>query len=169
MSGIENIKDAIGTAIQMEKEGHAFYKKCAEQTKSDLGARIFESIAGDELVHLMTFHKMFEDQIGNEELEAVEKTGKKYETPPVFPKDLEAVEGSNADVDELAALEIAMKSEQDAIDFYGKMRDETEDENVKKIIDLIIGQEKSHYLILSEELSYMNTMGDWYDLGPQGV
>jgi rubrerythrin len=169
MSGVENIKDAISTAIQMEKDGHAFYKKCAEQTKSDLGAKIFESIAGDELVHLMTFHKMFEDAIGEEELQAVEKTGKKYETPPVFPKDLSAVEGANADVDELAALEIAMEAEQKAIDFYGKMRDDTDNEAVKKIISLIIGQEKNHYLILSEELNYMNTMGDWYDLGPLGV
>jgi rubrerythrin len=34
---IETIRDAIKTAIQMEKDGYAFYQKAAAQTSSDMG------------------------------------------------------------------------------------------------------------------------------------
>ena len=54
MVGIEDIKDAIKTAIQMEKDGYSFYKKAASQTNSDMGKTIFESLANDELLHLVT-------------------------------------------------------------------------------------------------------------------
>jgi len=49
MTDVENIKNAIKTAIQMEKDGHSFYKKAAAQTTSEMGKSIFESLANDEL------------------------------------------------------------------------------------------------------------------------
>jgi rubrerythrin len=36
MAEIENVKDAILTAIQMEKDGYSFYIKAASQTESDM-------------------------------------------------------------------------------------------------------------------------------------
>ena len=41
MSEIENVKDAIKTAIQMEKDGYSFYQKAAAQTSSDMGKTVF--------------------------------------------------------------------------------------------------------------------------------
>ena len=61
MFDIENIKDAIKTAIQMEKDGYSFYKKAAAQTNSDMGKTIFEGLAADEQMHLGVFEKMFEE------------------------------------------------------------------------------------------------------------
>ena len=55
MSNIEEIKEAIQTAIQMEKDGYSFYKKAASQTSSDTGKTFFESLASDEQVHLDVF------------------------------------------------------------------------------------------------------------------
>ena len=52
MVDIENVKDAILTAIQMEKDGYSFYMKAAAQTNSDMGRSIFESLASDEQQHL---------------------------------------------------------------------------------------------------------------------
>ena len=37
MTNITNVKDAIKTAIQMEKDGYSFYEKAAAQTSSDMG------------------------------------------------------------------------------------------------------------------------------------
>ena len=56
MTGEDDVKDAIQRAIQMEKDGYAFYMRAASQTSSDLGKEIFESIAKDE-------QKRFSDEI----------------------------------------------------------------------------------------------------------
>lgn len=169
MNEIDNLEEAINMAIQMEKEGHAFYLKCATQTKSMMGAQVFRGIAGDEQVHLATFKSMFEKRLGKTDLEEVTRRGHKYHNLPVFPKDLKQVTGADPDGDEIEALNIAMESEQKAIAFYNKLKDSSPDPEVKQIMDLIIEQEQQHYWLLNEELDHLNTTGDWYEVGPLGV
>ena len=41
MTEIKNVKDAILTAIQMEKDGYSFYMKAAAQTESEMGQTRF--------------------------------------------------------------------------------------------------------------------------------
>jgi len=159
-----NVKEAIKMAIQMEKDGYAFYQKAAAQTSSEMGRGIFESIAEDELMHLNVFEKMFEDEVGNEEWNALLDSSKKYAEIKIFPKDLESVEGANPDTNELDALRIAMDAEKEAIDYYTDIRDKTEDEEAIKIIDEIIEQEKNHFLILEGEFNHIQTTGYWFDL-----
>ena len=162
----EDVKEAIKTAIQMEKDGYEFYQKAAAQTSSEMGAQIFASIAKDELVHLETFKKMFEDRVGKEELEELVRSSNKYTQLPIFPKDVKSVEGVNADTDELDALNVAMSAEKDAIDHYGKILDQTTDDEVRKILEQIIDQERNHYRILEGEFSHLNSTGFWYELEP---
>ena len=163
MTKIENVKDAILTAIQMEKDGYAFYTKAADQTNSDMGRSIFESLAADEQRHLDVFQKMFEDKAGQSEWNDLINSSKKYETVNIFPKDLKET-SVNTNVDELDALRIAMESEQTAIDYYSKILQATNDPNIKKVIDIIIDQEKKHYLILEGEFTHLSSTGYWYDL-----
>ena len=60
MSDVENVKDAIKIAIQMEKDGYSFYKKAAAQTSSEMGRSVFESLADDEELHLNVFEKLLD-------------------------------------------------------------------------------------------------------------
>ena len=159
-----SVKDAIKTAIQMEKDGYSFYQKAAAQTSSDMGREIFESIAKDELMHLDIFEKMFEEKIGKSEWINLVESSKKYTNIGVFPKDLKEMEGENPDSSELDALRIAMDSEKEAIDYYSKIRDNLSDRDVKEIIDEIIEQEKSHYNILEGEFNHIQSTGYWFDL-----
>ena len=158
------VKDAIKTAIQMEKDGYSFYQRAAAQTSSELGRGIFESIAEDELRHLEIFEKMFQDKVGKDEWTNLIESSKKYAELKIFPKDLEATEGANPDTDEINALRMAMDSEKEAIDYYTDMKEKTNDEEVIKIIDKIIEQEKNHYLILEGEFNHIQTTGYWFDL-----
>lgn len=169
MSELENVKEAIQTAIQMEKDGYSFYKKAAAQTKSDLGKSVFNSIADDELIHLDIFQKMFNDIIGQDEWEKIVNSSKKYSKIDVFPKDLKEVEGADPDTNEMDALRIAMDSEKEAIDYYLNIKEKLSDEKVIKIIDEIIEQEKNHYQILEGEFNHLNTTGYWFDLDYLGT
>ena len=103
MNSIENVKDAIKTAIQMEKDGYNFYKKAAAQTSSKLGQSIFESLSQDELLHLDIFQKLFEDKMGKNEWDNLVNSSKKYTNIAVFPKDLKEVSGENPETNELSS------------------------------------------------------------------
>ncbi len=164
MSDVENVRDAIKTAIQMEKDGYSFYKKAAAQTNSDMGKTIFEGLAADEQMHLDVFEKMFEETVSNAEWKDLVLSSKKYAKIPVFPKDLKEIEGDNPNSSELDALRIAMDSEKEAIEYYSKIKENLNDSEVIKIIDEIIEQEKNHYSILEGEFNHINSTGYWFAL-----
>jgi rubrerythrin len=169
MDKFNSVKEAIETAIQMEKDGYAFYNKAAAQTSSDMGKTVFESLANDELVHLDVFQKLFEDKFGESEWDDLVNTNEKYRDMPIFPKDLKSIEGVNLDTDELDALRIAMDSEKEAIDYYTEIRANSDDDNVKRIIDVIIEQEKNHYFLLEQEFHHISTTGYWFELDYLGT
>jgi rubrerythrin len=169
MSEIDNVKDAIKTAIQMEKDGYSFYEKAAAQTSSDMGRSVFKSLAADELLHLEVFQKLFDEKVGKDEWYNLVNTSSKYTNIDIFPKDLQKIEGSNPDTNEIDALRIAMNSEQKAIDYYSKIQENISDEEVSKILDEIINQEKSHYNILEGEFHHINSTGYWFELDYLGT
>lgn len=160
----EDVKNAIKTAIQMEKDGYAFYKKASAQTSSDMGREIFDSLANDEQLHLEVFQKLFEDRINKSEWNNLVNSSKKYAEIDIFPKDLQQIEGANPDTNELDAIKIAMDSEKDAIEYYGKIKEKTKEDDIKRIINEIIEQEKNHYSILQEEFDHLTKTGYWYEL-----
>ena len=164
MAVIENVMDAIKIAIQMEKDGYAFYKRAASQTNSDMGHSLFESLSQDELQHLNVFEKLFQQKVDKVDWDALVNTRKKYVDIPIFPKDLSAVEGSDPDINELDALHIAMDSEKEAIDYYNKIRESITDNDTEDILTEIIEQEKNHYQLLEEEFNYLSKTGYWYQL-----
>ena len=164
MSDIENVKEAITTAIQMEKDGYDFYQKAAAQTSSDMGKAIFKSLAADELLHLEVFKKLFEEQVGNDEWNDLVNASAKYADIPIFPKDLKKIEGANPETNEIDALRIAMDSEQRAIEWYSQIKGKISGEKVNEILNEIIKQEKNHYNILEGEFHHINSTGYWFEL-----
>jgi rubrerythrin len=163
MVEIENVKDAILTAIQMEKDGFSFYTRAADQTDSDMGRTIFESLAQDEQRHLDIFQKMFEDKVGQSEWNDLVNSSKKYVNIPIFPTDLKDAPGMDTDSTELDALRMAMDSEKEAIDYYGKIKESIDEQEVKNVIDEIIEQEKNHYSLLEKEFNHINSTGYWFE------
>ena len=161
MTEPNDIKALLKTAIQMEKDGYDFYMKAASQTSSHMGETIFKSLAQDELLHLEAFQKMAQDHIGRDEWDALVSSSNKYADLAVFPKDLAAVEGANPDTDELDALHMGMDSEKESIDFYSGILAQTDDPDMQKMIELIIQQEKDHYLLLQEEFNHLTMTGHW--------
>jgi rubrerythrin len=161
---MDSVKGAIQTAIQMEKDGYNFYTRAAAQTKNDMARSLFESLSKDELVHLEVFQKLFENQMKKDEYDRLVESNKKYESIPVFPKDLKSVKGIDPDSSELDALRMAMDAEQEAIDYYSEIEDNTSDSETRKIINIIIDQEKNHYFLLENEFHHLSSTGYWYEL-----
>ena len=163
MAEIENVKDAILTAIQMEKDGYSFYINAATQTESKMGKTIFESLAEDEQRHLDVFQKMFEDKVSKSEWNDLLDSSKKYATIPIFPNNLNDAPGMDAESTEIDALRMAMDAEKEAIEYYEKIKENLEDLDVKKVIGEIIEQEKNHYSLLEKEFNHINSTGYWFE------
>jgi rubrerythrin len=147
----------------MEKDGYSFYTKAAAQTNSNMGKTVFEGLAADELRHLDVFQKMFEDNVGNYEWNELVNSSKKYAIIPIFPTDLKDAPGMDPDSTELDALRMGMDSEKEAIEYYGKIKENLNDAEVKRIINEIIEQEKNHYSLLENEFNHLNSTGYWFE------
>jgi len=163
LTKIENVKDAILTAIQMEKDGYAFYTKAAAQTRSDMGRTIFESLAADEQRHLDVFQKMFEEKIGQSEWNDLINSSKKYANIPIFPTDIKEAPGMDPDSTEIDALRMAMDSEKEAIEYYNNIKEKLDNQELINVINEIIEQEKNHYSLLEKEFNHINTTGYWFE------
>ena len=163
MTKIDNVKDAIKTAIQMEKDGYDFYSKAAAQTNSEMGRTIFESLASDEQRHLYVFQKMFEEKVSTSEWDDLVNSSKKYTKIPVFPTDLKGASGMDVDSSEIDALRFAMDSEKEAIDYYNEIKGNLDDEELINIINEIIEQEKNHFSLLENEFHHINSTGYWFE------
>jgi len=164
----ESIQGMIKTAIQMEKDGFAFYTKSAAQTSSEQGRQIFQSLAEDENMHIQVFSKIFEEAIGKEEWDALVRSSMKYTNIPIFPKDLNEVAGASPDTNDVDAVSIGIDSEKKAIDYYNDIKSQTEDEKIREVLDKIIEQEQSHLLILEGEFQYLSSWGSWHEYTPLG-
>lgn len=164
-----NVKDAIKEAIQMEKNGYAFYKKAAAQTTSEMGRTVFESLAADEFVHLDTFQKIFQGKIDTVEWETLIQSNTKHNDNSIFPKDLKTMKNANPNSNELDALQMGMDSEKEAIDYYTSIMNSAPSVEVKEILNEIINQEKNHYRILQQEFSHLSSTGLWYDIDARGA
>jgi rubrerythrin len=158
---------AIETAIQIEKDGLAFYTEAAKQTDDPNGKKMFKTLARDEAAHL----RLFEDarqallERGNwlspEEVAAISPGG--LERPPIFPK-VSKAQAAQIPERELAALRRGIQAEADSIAFYSQERDKTDDPDAKAMYAYLVEQEEGHRTILQGEYDYLNRTGFWFDI-----
>jgi rubrerythrin len=161
---------AVETAIQIEKDGLAFYTEAARQTDDPNGKKMFQSLAKDEAAHL----KLFEDarqallERGNwlspEEVAAVSppKRGK-FDRPPIFPTGDEIKSGEISER-ELSALQRGIEAEKASIAFYSQERDKADDPDGRAMYAYLVEQEEGHRTILQGEYDYLNRTGFWFDI-----
>jgi rubrerythrin len=158
---------AIETAIQIERDGLAFYTEAAKQTDDRNGKKMFKSLARDEAAHL----RLFEDarqallERGNwlslEEVAAI--SPKRLDRPPIFPTGDE-IKAAEIPERELAALRRGIQAEEASIAFYSQERDKTDDPDGKAMYAYLIEQEEGHRTILQGEYDYLNRTGFWFDI-----
>jgi len=59
---------------------------------------------------------------------------------------------------------MAMTSENEAIEYYTKIKEKIVESELKEIINEIIDQEKNHYSILEQEFNHLSKTGYWYEM-----
>jgi len=158
------VKEAIQTAIQLEKDGRQFFELAAEETKNELGKKMFQKLAADEIRHLVTFEKMFKTLADPKTWKELMKSGPPRERMPFFAEKAENRSPAEKGAGEVSALRQALEVERRAIDFFKKVAEEARDPEASRIFELIAEEEVSHYDLIQAQIDSVTNSGFWFDV-----
>jgi len=150
--------NSIEMAMKMEQEAIDFYTKCAAKTNNPVGKKMFLSIVEDEKYHLACATKVTQGQ----EFKRAETTPLQ-DMKTVFEQNKEAMSQQvSSTTDELEALEMAMKMEEETIKFYQKAVAQTTEPVEKAFFECLIKDEEEHFAIFQNTYSFLSDSGNWF-------
>ena len=153
-------------AAKMEQEAIAFYRKCAEKTANPVGKKMFMSIAEDEQYHFECAVSMKESdlQFTPQAATPIEDMKKIFDE---HKQEMLVQVPSTAD--ELEALKIAMKMEEEAIAFYKKASALAANAKEKHFFDCLIKDEEEHFHVFQNTYSFLEDSGNWFMWEEKGI
>ena len=151
--------DVVRAAVQLERDGRAFYLDAAEKAASELTRKMFASLADDEADHLAWIEEMMPgvDTATEANRDLYGRLSHVFADVPDEERQKIAASG-----DDVAAIHAAMDLEKKAVDAYGNWQAEAEDRDVKKVCDLLTGVERFHIQVLQNTLEYLEHPADWF-------
>jgi rubrerythrin len=155
---------ALEVALNNESRERDFYLKNKERTTNPHGKSMFASIASDEDEH---YHRILELH------KRLQKDGKWPETVPlkvkgtevkaIIRKLVDSVDtSSQADMDDMEAVKIAIDFETQGEKFYGDLAAKVADPVERKFYELLSSIEREHRLSLQDTYEYFQDPAGWY-------
>jgi len=140
--------DILKMAILMEKRGHAFYAKVAEQTADPEIRNIFLTMADEEMKHIKFLSEQYISFGKNKKFRKVELHNLADEgfASLILTEDLKQKISSAGF--EAAAITAAIDFEKKSVEIYSKQAASTEDENEKTLYKWLSEWESGHLRIL---------------------
>ena len=155
---------ALEKAMEVERQGKAFYEEAADRVQDPMGKAVFRALAKDEVEHLRLLQaeheaiKKDQDWMELDDAKVCEPT-----TPlKVFPGTRDAALLIPADGSDLDALKMAMDFELNGYQAYKNASEETDDPKGKQVFDFLASQENSHYVFLQKTHEYLTSKGASY-------
>ena len=139
-------------------------RKNAAKIPTDIEKPMFERFARDENIHLNALKLIFKNMVRHSDLVTIKNARENYLDLPIFPKELKEIDWVNPDRYELDALHTAMDAEMEAVHYYSRIRESTEDQLIIKILEEIISYERTHHSILHWQFSCLSQTGHWDEM-----
>lgn len=148
--------DALALAIYNEQFAFDFYTNLSKTIKNESGKEKFKFLASDEKRH----RQLLEDYY-------------KKITRQAFPFDPQKVKKVQVEVRDNTsaseALDIGIKAEKEAFEFYNKSAKTTSDPDAKKMFLMLAEQEDRHFNILMAEKQALIDQFYWFSLDTPGI
>lgn len=141
-------------AMQMELDGHNFFKEKSKVFKSPITKELFERFAEVEMDHYEYIKKQLERYLETDEFELDDEFLNREETSIFEARekadhiDTTVVE---SDVPDLTVLRMAYLIEKDFAEFYRHSADTAEDPEIKKLFETLAKWEDAHEEIFKSE------------------
>ena len=155
MAELDTVLTALQMAIQTEIDGYNFYQRFSERT-DDPGARaMFERLAQDEVMHLELLRNTTAELKDNGRwIDYAGLSLEPVEGSPIFSR--ERVEQNIvAYTSDLSALRMAYLIEKDAVDYYTRAAQQTNDPNGKRMFLDLVKMEQGHLDLLEGEYNFL--------------
>jgi rubrerythrin len=151
-----DLKQGLKDAMKGEIEGRELYLVAAERAEDEKAKEVFSYLAREEDSHFEALKKMYHSYLKSEDLNLPELPRLvRFEdaTSPIFSQEFkERMRGKHF---EMSALSIALKLEQDAFQFYGKMAEDSDDGELSAFFNRLSAWEKDHYDALYSEIAFL--------------
>ncbi|MCK4931272.1 MAG: ferritin family protein [Candidatus Aminicenantes bacterium] len=135
-------QDILKFAISREEEAIASYGKMSEKTRSPGLKELLIDLQGEEKNHKSLLEEITDQKIASFEIK---------EVPDLKISDYLTEEPPAEEMTFQDLLIFAAKKEQEAVKLYSNLERNAEDEDLKKLFQFLILQEKTHKLKLEKE------------------
>lgn len=150
--------DYLEMAIKMEVDGEKFYTEQASKNKDNAAYRIFTYLAQEEKKHA----------------KIIENMSKKLPTGITPELDLEEQKNPFQELkdfqidiktspEQLDVYRLALKKEQESIDFYQDILEKISNPEGQKVINFLILQEKHHYQLFDQIIDHVLKAEEWVE------
>lgn len=153
VSGLE----ALSLAIYNEQSAFDFYANLANTIKNPSGKEKFKFLASDEKRHRELLEKYYTKVSGGEE----------FHFDPNQAKKIKVEIRDNTTASE--ALDIGIKAEKEAYEFYRRSAESFKDQEAKKMFLMLAGEEDNHYNVLMAEKQALIDQFYWFSLDTPGI
>ncbi len=161
MSNADQLR-ILADAMEVERQGHAFYQEAANLVQDANGKAVFLSIAEDEVEHLKLLQAEYDAlTAGRGWLELTEARTAEGAFK-LFPDVRDAAFMIPDGTTDEQALQLAMDLEQKGYTMYDTSVAQAGDPQAAALFKFLAGQENEHYVYLQETLDYLRTKGVWY-------
>ncbi len=151
------VTDGLKIALQTELNGIHFYKMVADKTSDQKGKAVFTQLADDEAKHFAELQKQFNSIMSsNKWAPSISLEDTKLilqDENPIFSEELKSrIKDKHF---EMSALSIGALLEANSIDFYRKMKEETEDATAKDMFERLQKWEQVHLEAITKQLNLL--------------
>jgi len=157
--------DALELAMKMEKDAITFYSEAARKTKYPAGKKMFDMITEDEKRHLEMISQIIKGlNVSHKDVSPTKNVKTVFESMKS-----EMMKKVEASADELEAFKVAMKMEQEGMDFYKKTLAGAKKEKEKALLERLIQEEQQHYAIFANTYQFLADTGNWFLWEERGI
>ena len=155
--------EGLRAAIQMETDGKAFYFGASQQSSSEAGRKLLETLSGEEDIHRQRFEKIFHAISDRQDWPDVDpEPGRAEALRSVFAMEAERGTPPDAAATELDAIQTAMTMENKTYDFYAARSRDSAFAAEKSFYDAVAAQERIHHTLLRDYYDYLKDPAQWY-------
>jgi len=151
------VVEALSVAIYNEQSAFDFYTRLSDTIKNPSGKEKFKFLASDEKRHRELLEKHHTKISG----------GKKFPFDPDKVKTIQVEVRDNTTASE--ALDIGIKAEKEAYEFYRRNSEGSKDPEAKKMFLMLAGEEEKHYNVLMAEKQALTDQFYWFSLDTPGI
>ena len=159
---VENLKIAVRTEIK----GYSFYIAASNTLKDEHGKTVFRHLAKEELEHINVLTAIGKSlEIGGSWLAYKDAVALDFgkSSAPIFMEENELTKRLKENPTELNAVTIAMKVEEEAVEFYSGLIKAASEPDEKAVIGKILDMERNHLRLLRWERESVVHTGFWAD------